>query len=482
MTKISEYPIISNPTEDDILIGTDVNSSDVTKNFSIGSIIDLIGYINQGPTGPQGNTGPTGPQGPVGPAGLEWQGVWDLDSSYVVDDAVSFLGASYFCILNINTVSNLAPDEDPTHWALLASQGALGPTGPAGPIGPQGPAGGVSYTEESVNTNQLSIAGNPDNMNSKITKNFTRAYVATASRNFLGLSNIDKDTGDFFVVQNMSTTLNLVVIPIEDAKFLQPNGVASQVNFTVKANTYARFTLTDNTSGSDKVFMVEVIKPLGAGQTLQQVTDLGATTTNAIETGNIIATDVGGGDPVLQLNYDITNSNILIGTADADTGFGHSINTFPLTAFRQIALPDADGTIALTSDITTKVIKTTITQAQILQMFTTPITILNSTTAGIAKIPLNIVCKRSGAGTNYTIAQNQFSLVSNSGNAFTLSLNNNILSGAVPVSYTTFSSNANFQISVGIDDEIYKLGFYTSNPTGGTGDMDVYVTYIEFAL
>ncbi len=41
MTKISEYPIISNPTEDDILIGTDVNSSDETKNFSIGSIVNL---------------------------------------------------------------------------------------------------------------------------------------------------------------------------------------------------------------------------------------------------------------------------------------------------------------------------------------------------------------------------------------------------------------------------------------------------------
>ena len=41
MTKISEYPIISNPTEDDILIGTDKNSSDETRNFSIGSIISL---------------------------------------------------------------------------------------------------------------------------------------------------------------------------------------------------------------------------------------------------------------------------------------------------------------------------------------------------------------------------------------------------------------------------------------------------------
>ena len=41
MTKISQYPTLSNPTEDDILIGTDVNSSDETRNFSVGSIISL---------------------------------------------------------------------------------------------------------------------------------------------------------------------------------------------------------------------------------------------------------------------------------------------------------------------------------------------------------------------------------------------------------------------------------------------------------
>jgi hypothetical protein len=42
MTKISQYPTLSNPTEDDILIGTDVNSSEETKNFSIGSIVNLV--------------------------------------------------------------------------------------------------------------------------------------------------------------------------------------------------------------------------------------------------------------------------------------------------------------------------------------------------------------------------------------------------------------------------------------------------------
>ncbi len=41
MTKISQYPILSNPTEEDILIGTDKNNSDETRNFSIGSIISL---------------------------------------------------------------------------------------------------------------------------------------------------------------------------------------------------------------------------------------------------------------------------------------------------------------------------------------------------------------------------------------------------------------------------------------------------------
>jgi hypothetical protein len=43
MAKISSYPILSNPTINDILIGTDVEDLNITKNFSIGSIIDIIG-------------------------------------------------------------------------------------------------------------------------------------------------------------------------------------------------------------------------------------------------------------------------------------------------------------------------------------------------------------------------------------------------------------------------------------------------------
>ena len=43
MAKISSYPILSDPTINDILIGTDVQDLNITKNFSIGSIIDIIG-------------------------------------------------------------------------------------------------------------------------------------------------------------------------------------------------------------------------------------------------------------------------------------------------------------------------------------------------------------------------------------------------------------------------------------------------------
>jgi len=43
MAKISTYPILSDPTINDILIGTDVEDLNITKNFSIGSIVDIVG-------------------------------------------------------------------------------------------------------------------------------------------------------------------------------------------------------------------------------------------------------------------------------------------------------------------------------------------------------------------------------------------------------------------------------------------------------
>lgn len=42
MAKISTYPIVSVPDFSDLLIGTDVENLNETKNFTIGDIADLI--------------------------------------------------------------------------------------------------------------------------------------------------------------------------------------------------------------------------------------------------------------------------------------------------------------------------------------------------------------------------------------------------------------------------------------------------------
>jgi hypothetical protein len=106
-------------------------------NEAVQDITELYGLVYSIPAGPQGVQGPIGPQGvpgPVGPAGLNWQGAWSATGTYVVDDAVGYNGASWFCIANVGP-SAVPPDTDTTNWALLAAQGATGPQGPQGVAG-----------------------------------------------------------------------------------------------------------------------------------------------------------------------------------------------------------------------------------------------------------------------------------------------------------------------------------------------------------
>ena len=118
----------------------DINRVVEDVNTSLSEVETAILSIPAGPQGVQGFQGPQGIPGPVGPAGLNWQGTWSAGSTYVVDDAVGYNGASWFCI---NPVGPLAtpPDADPTNWALLAQQGATGPQGPQGIQGIPGTSG-----------------------------------------------------------------------------------------------------------------------------------------------------------------------------------------------------------------------------------------------------------------------------------------------------------------------------------------------------
>jgi hypothetical protein len=135
---------IDNP-KDLMIFGAKVGTNkrgDVYQNYAM-EINDFAATLPAGPQGPQGVAGvagPQGPVGPVGPAGLNWQGAWSAAASYVVDDAVGYAGASWFCIDPVGP-SATPPNADPTNWALLAAQGATGATGATGLQGPTGPAG-----------------------------------------------------------------------------------------------------------------------------------------------------------------------------------------------------------------------------------------------------------------------------------------------------------------------------------------------------
>jgi hypothetical protein len=183
-------------------------------------LIDDISNTNiVGPAGPQGVQGPIGPQGvpgPVGPAGLNWQGSWVSGDPYVADDAVGYGGASYFCILA--TSGTTTPDLDTTHWALLASQGAIGPAGApgaqgaTGAQGPQGPAGGGSYkvytaivdvftSTATVLENTLGVALTVTNPLNGVIRLTAPSATFLSSKTFIVNSNaIDVSNDAYFIV------------------------------------------------------------------------------------------------------------------------------------------------------------------------------------------------------------------------------------------------------------------------------------------
>lgn len=182
------------------------NSFDTFRFTQVGKQ-NVDGVGTQGPTGATGAQGPTGPTGatgapgPVGPAGLNWEGAWVSGTSYVADDAVGYSGASYFCINA--TSGTTTPDLDTANWALLASQGAVGPqgpqgiqgiqgiagaTGPAGPTGPTGPTG-PQGPQGTAGSNTLTLAQVLTNGKDTSTLNYNNYQGNNAGINASGNNN-----------------------------------------------------------------------------------------------------------------------------------------------------------------------------------------------------------------------------------------------------------------------------------------------------
>jgi hypothetical protein len=149
---------LKDPKRDDDYLAGAISVSDFVAQYGTGP---------QGPAGPagangatgatgatglQGPTGPQGVPGPVGPAGLTWRSTWVSGTAYVLDDAVGYAGASWYCISP--TSGTTPPDADSTNWALLASQGSTGPQGPQGVAGTSTFASTGTFTTNSL-TNAL---------------------------------------------------------------------------------------------------------------------------------------------------------------------------------------------------------------------------------------------------------------------------------------------------------------------------------------
>jgi hypothetical protein len=407
MARIQVYPEDNTIEDSDKLVGTDGTISDnlnKTKNFTVGQLKQHItnGLGATGPQGVQGVAGPMGPQGvpgPIGPAGLEWQGTWDANVAYNVDDAVGYDGASYFCVSEVGlplpgSGGNPNPRFDTDNWALLASRGITGPQGPAGANGATGPQGPIGLTGPA---GTLPVQ--------------TRGTLGGSDGVYLSYTNLiydiniieDGSVSSFFKLPNVTTIGKQVIVDVlgdNCSIYSAPGGLAFETGVTTSTS-----------------------------QITAKFNDL------------IRFTSIGG--------------------------------NFWLVEYLSRSYPVANDTVV-------KTVKTTITTAQVLQLFTTPITVLPASLPGKLNIPTNIYIKRN-PGTAYTLHTNAFQLLDASNIDAGPSINPNPLT-------STSTGYMNNTIFLGISTSgatttgLYKLKAVGANPTLGTGNLDVYVTYTEMTL
>jgi hypothetical protein len=262
-------------------------------------------FVTPGPAGPQGVAGPAGVPGPVGPAGLNWQGTWVSGASYVLDDAVGYAGASYFCIAP--TSGTTAPNLATANWALLASQGAIGPQGPQGPTGAQGPSGNpISFLEYNLtdktvwNNGQGNITSNTSFGSEALKANTigggnTSIGEASLRANTSGSNNTGVGSGALLLNTTGSSNTSLGVSALESNTTGNNNvsiGVASLQN---------GITATDNTA-------------IGAAAGFSITTGAGNTAIGGLSLGNL---QTGFSNVGIGYNTSVTSSSttnaVLIG-------------------------------------------------------------------------------------------------------------------------------------------------------------------------
>ncbi len=91
-------------------------------------------------------------------SGMNFKGEFDLDTTYVANDVVTYDGGSWVYFLSVG-VAGQPPGEGSSFWKLLGRAGATGPAGPAGPKGDTGAAGAAGPTGPKGDTGAAGAAG-----------------------------------------------------------------------------------------------------------------------------------------------------------------------------------------------------------------------------------------------------------------------------------------------------------------------------------
>ena len=459
------YPT-GTPELQDLLVGTEIaeQGGEVTprtRTFTIGSIVDLAngGVVGsegpQGPTGAQGIQGVAGTTGAVGPAGLEWRGPWSPTTSYIEDDAVGWNGASWFCILA--TIGTQVPSLDATHWALLASQGAQGIQGVQGPTGPQGASGSAS-----AQTNGIMYLTPSDSPYQTLSYDINRINLSSGSSavRLPAAAPIGKEISVF--LEDSTNSLNMFGDDVLNLSFPFLMGSANQQTGTFIIFGGESYVFISLGSGLWKVNAIsKTIMTGSAASSSTTKTFINATNVAVLDRttllGNVLYKD--------SLRFNRDNGSGLTKRIDL-------LSTFYITDNRTITLPDASGTIALTSDITgaqvTKVLKATITSAQVLQLFTTPITVLPTASSGKVNVPINIHIKRN-SGTAYTLNTIAFTLLDGLNIDTQTQINPNPLTNT-SAGYMNNTIYLADSVSGSTSTGPYKLKANGGNPTLGTGN------------
>jgi hypothetical protein len=226
--------------------------------------------------GPAGAAGPPGSPG----VGFTWRSAWSGATSYSVNDAVSYQGSSYICI-----VANSAQVPTNTaYWSLMAQQGATGPAGPSAAsadannkatlgsdslILVQGTAAGVAATTHTQTVSgddpQLTNARAPTaHQASHVTGADQIPNASASARGFL--SQLSGNTTDFVDGTNACQNLVTAIQPtIWSARLRSFNAAANPGMEVDQVQCGTSFTLTASTK-IDRWFAVKTGTMVATGQ------------------------------------------------------------------------------------------------------------------------------------------------------------------------------------------------------------------------